>query len=49
VASPRRRPTEEVLDLGAVGRTAVLKRALPAVAALAVLGALAGAMRRRRR
>jgi carbon monoxide dehydrogenase subunit G len=45
----RRRPAEEVLDLGAVGREAVLKRALPVVAALASFTALVVAVRRRRR
>jgi carbon monoxide dehydrogenase subunit G len=49
VAGPqRRRPTEDVLDLGGVGREAVLKRAIPALAALAALGVLTAALRRRR-
>jgi hypothetical protein len=47
-APPRRRPAADVLDLGAVGREAVLRRALPAVLALAVLGAVLAALRRRR-
>jgi carbon monoxide dehydrogenase subunit G len=34
---PRPRPTEDVLDLGAVSRNAVLKRTAPALAVLAVL------------
>jgi hypothetical protein len=38
-----------VLDLGAVGREAVLKRALPVAAALAVVGVLAAVLRRRGR
>ena len=33
----RQRPTEEVLDLGAASRAAVLRRAIPAVAAVAIL------------
>jgi carbon monoxide dehydrogenase subunit G len=40
VASPRRtRPTEAVLDLGEVGRQAMLTRALPLAAGVAVAGA----------
>jgi carbon monoxide dehydrogenase subunit G len=46
---PRRRPTEDVLDLGEASREAVLKRAIPAVAALALLGALVALLRRRSR
>jgi carbon monoxide dehydrogenase subunit G len=47
-AAPRRAP-EEVLDLGAVGREAVLRRAIPALAAVAgVALAIALALRRRR-
>jgi hypothetical protein len=34
---PRPRPTEDVLDLGAVSRDAVLKRAAPALAVLVLL------------
>jgi carbon monoxide dehydrogenase subunit G len=47
VASPGRR-SDEVLDLGAVGREAVLKRALPVVGALAALGVAVVVLRRRR-
>jgi len=49
LASPRGRPTADVLDLGEVGRDAVLRRALPVVVALAAAGALVAALRRRRR
>jgi uncharacterized protein len=47
-APPRRRPAEDVLDLGGVGREALLRRAIPALLALAALGALIAALRRRR-
>jgi uncharacterized protein len=47
-APPRQRPAADVLDLGAVGREAVLRRAVPVVLALAVLGAVLAALRRRR-
>jgi carbon monoxide dehydrogenase subunit G len=43
----RRRPAEDVLDLGAVGREAVLKRVVPAAAVLAVLLVLVALLRRR--
>jgi carbon monoxide dehydrogenase subunit G len=47
--APRReRPAADVLDLGAVGREAVLRRAVPVVLALAALGAVVAALRRRR-
>jgi hypothetical protein len=50
VAAPaRRRPTEDVLDLGEAGREAVLKRALPVLAGLAAAAVVAGALRRRGR
>jgi carbon monoxide dehydrogenase subunit G len=48
-APPRRRAAEEVLDLGAVGRAAVLERALPVAAVLAALAALVALVRRRAR
>jgi hypothetical protein len=44
----RRRPSDDVLDLGAVGREAVLKRALPVVGVLAALGVAVAVLRRRR-
>jgi carbon monoxide dehydrogenase subunit G len=43
----RRRPAEDVLDLGAVGREAVLKRVAPVAAVLALLVVLAAVLRRR--
>ena len=47
--SARERRSPEVLDLDAASRAAVAKRALPVVAALALLGAaVAGYLRRRR-
>jgi hypothetical protein len=49
VAGPRSRPTDDVLDLGAIGRAAVLKRALPIVALVAALAALIAVLGRRRR
>jgi hypothetical protein len=49
LASPRRRPTDDVLDLGEVSREAILKRALPVVVAIAAAGALVGVLRWRRR
>jgi hypothetical protein len=49
VASPRSRPTDDVLDLGEIGRAAVLRRALPVLAVLAALAALAELLRRRAR
>jgi len=49
VASPRRRPSDDVLDLGEVGREAVLKRLLPAAAALVAAVAAALVLRRRSR
>jgi carbon monoxide dehydrogenase subunit G len=48
VAAPRRRPTDDVLDLGAAGREAVLKRALPVVALLLALAVAREALRRSR-
>lgn len=48
VASPPRRPTDDVLDLGEVGRQAVIRRALPVLAALVAAGVLAEVLRRRR-
>jgi carbon monoxide dehydrogenase subunit G len=44
---PRPRPTEDVLDLGEASRDAVLKRALPVVAALAAAAVVVGLLRRR--
>jgi carbon monoxide dehydrogenase subunit G len=49
VAGPPRRPTADVLDLGAVGRDAVLKRALPVGGVLLALAVVLEALRRRRR
>jgi carbon monoxide dehydrogenase subunit G len=46
---PRSRPTDDVLDLGEISRGAVLKRALPLVALIAALIALALLRRERRR
>ncbi|MEA2292117.1 MAG: uncharacterized protein QOF17_1137 [Solirubrobacteraceae bacterium] len=46
-APPRPRPTADVLDLGEASRDAVLKRALPAGAALLVLLILIRSLRRR--
>jgi hypothetical protein len=43
----RRGPAEAVLDLGAVGREAILKRALPVAAALAALAVVIAWVRRR--
>jgi carbon monoxide dehydrogenase subunit G len=48
VASPRRRPSEDVLDLGEASREAVLRRAAPALALLALLVVLVRALQRRR-
>jgi carbon monoxide dehydrogenase subunit G len=48
-APPRRRPSDEVLDLGAVGREAVLRRALPVAGALAAAAVLIAVGRRWRR
>jgi hypothetical protein len=45
---PARPPAGEVLDLGAVGREAVLRRALPVAAGLAALGMAIALVRRRR-
>jgi carbon monoxide dehydrogenase subunit G len=45
----RRRPAEDVLDLGAVGREAVLKRVAPVAAVLAALAVVAALLRRRAR
>jgi len=42
----RERPTEEVLDLGAASRAAVLRRAIPAVAAVAILVVVVRLVRR---
>jgi uncharacterized protein len=47
-AQPRERPTAEVLDLGEASREAVLKRAVPAVVALAALALVLRAVLRRR-
>jgi carbon monoxide dehydrogenase subunit G len=44
----RRRPSEEVLDLGAASREAVLRRVVPAAAVVAALALVAAAFRRRR-
>jgi carbon monoxide dehydrogenase subunit G len=49
VASRRPRASDEVLDLGAVGREAVLKRAIPVAAALAAVGVAVAVWRRRGR
>jgi len=49
LASPRRRPTDEVLDLGEVSREAILKRALPVAAAMAAAAVLVGVLRWRGR
>jgi carbon monoxide dehydrogenase subunit G len=49
LASPRARPTADVLDLGEVSREAVLRRVLPLIAALTTAGALILVLRRRRR
>jgi len=48
-APPRTRPTADVLDLGEVGREAVLKRALPLVAGVAAAGVGFAVLRRRAR
>ena len=47
--APTRPPAAEVLDLGAVGREAVLRRALPVAGVLATLGVAVALVRRRRR
>jgi len=44
---PRSRPTEDVLDLGEIGRSVLLKRAVPLAAALGIL--VAGLLVRRAR
>jgi carbon monoxide dehydrogenase subunit G len=49
VAGPRRRPTEDVLDLGEVGREAVLRRVVPAAAVLVAVAVVARVLRRRSR
>jgi TRAP-type uncharacterized transport system fused permease subunit len=48
-AAARSRATDEVLDLGEVSREAILRRALPVVAAFAAAGVVIGVLSRRRR
>ena len=48
-APPRRRPSAEVLDLGAASRAAIAKRALPALAAAGLAAVAFVALRRARR